>query len=277
MVEQNAFLDKAKEIARDLVWDFYQKCKSIWKIMEQMDEKNFSWIGAGPEEYLRSYDEALHYFAEQRQSGAVPLIAISEERYDAQPIGSRACVVLCEYLLTVQLEEKKNVMQERQRSTVTIRWERGKFKICQVHTSNPWHAMKGDERWPEEFGRQTYTYFLNLLSELELKEIPHLSSQQRKVLVLMMHGKTYQEISAAIGITYRTVQYHVRMIFNKFNVDCREMLFAKLIRALCTTGPLLDSEGDASHDVLKVLDRVAKKCEAGQAERAPHDKEQKKK
>ena len=27
MVEQNAFLDKAKEIARDLVWDFYQKRK----------------------------------------------------------------------------------------------------------------------------------------------------------------------------------------------------------------------------------------------------------
>ena len=258
MAEQNAFLDKAKEIARDFVWDFYQKRKSIWKIMEQMDEKNFSWIGAGPEEYLRSYDEALHYFAEQRQSGAVPLIAISEERYDAQPIGSRACVVLCEYLLTVQLEEKKNVMQERQRSTVTIRWERGKFKICQVHTSNPWHAMKGDERWPEEFGRQTYTYFLNLLSE---------------VLVLMMHGKTYQEISAAIGITYRTVQYHVRMIFNKFNVDCREMLFAKLIRTFCTTGSLLDSEGDVSHDVLKVLDRVAKKCEEGQAEKALHEEE----
>ncbi len=82
MAEQNAFLDKAKEIARDFVWDFYQKRKSIWKIMEQMDEKNFSWIGAGPEEYLRSYDEALHYFAEQRQSGAVPLIAISEERYE---------------------------------------------------------------------------------------------------------------------------------------------------------------------------------------------------
>ncbi|MCI7717086.1 MAG: helix-turn-helix transcriptional regulator, partial [Mitsuokella jalaludinii] len=78
----------------------------------------------------------------------------------------------------------------------------------------------------------------------------------------------------AIGITYRTVQYHVRMIFNKFNVDCREMLFAKLIRTLCTTGPLLDSEGDTSHDVLKVLDRVAKKCEA---ERAPHGKERKKK
>lgn len=197
MAEQNAFLDKAKEIARDFVWDFYQKRKSIWKIMEQMDEKNFSWIGAGPEEYLRSYDEALHYFAEQRQSGAVPLIAISEERYDAQPIGSRACVVLCEYLLTVQLEEKKNVMQERQRSTVTIRWERGKFKICQVHTSNPWHAMKGDERWPEEFVRQTYTYFLDLLSELELKEIPHLSSQQRKVLVLMMHGRRSPPQSAS--------------------------------------------------------------------------------
>lgn len=48
MAEQNAFLDKAKEIARDFVWDFYQKRKSIWKIMEQMDEKNFSWIGAAP-------------------------------------------------------------------------------------------------------------------------------------------------------------------------------------------------------------------------------------
>lgn len=30
MAEQNAFLDKAKEIARDFVWDFYQKRKSIW-------------------------------------------------------------------------------------------------------------------------------------------------------------------------------------------------------------------------------------------------------
>ena len=33
MVEQNAFLDKAKEIVHDFVWDFYQKRKSIWKIM----------------------------------------------------------------------------------------------------------------------------------------------------------------------------------------------------------------------------------------------------
>lgn len=49
-------------MARDFVWDFYQKRKSIWQIMEQMDEKCFSWIGAGPGEYLRSYDEALHYF-----------------------------------------------------------------------------------------------------------------------------------------------------------------------------------------------------------------------
>lgn len=93
MAEQNAFLDKAKEIARDFVWDFYQKRKSIWKIMEQMDEKNFSWIGAGPEEYLRSYDEALHYFAEQRQSGAVPLIAISEEATMRSP--SAAAPVSC--------------------------------------------------------------------------------------------------------------------------------------------------------------------------------------
>lgn len=126
--------------------------------------------------------------------------------------------------------------------------------------------MKGDERWPEEFGRQTYTYFLNLLSELELKEIPHLSSPQRKVLVLMMHGKTYQEISAAIGITYRTVQYHVRMIFNKFNVDCREMLFAKLIRTICTTGCLPDRKGDASRAILEELDSMEKKYEEGQAE-----------
>lgn len=66
-------------MAKGFIWDFYQKRKSIWQIMEQMDEKCFSWIGAGPGEYLRSYDEALHYFAEQRYAGAVPLIEISEE------------------------------------------------------------------------------------------------------------------------------------------------------------------------------------------------------
>ena len=201
-------------MAKDFVWDFYQKRKSIWQIMEQMDEKCFSWIGAGPGEYLRSYDEALHYFAEQRYAGAVPLIEISEEHYDAQLVTNQVCIVLCEYLLTLR-PETGNVMQERQRSTITIRRAHGgKLLACQVHTSNPWYPMKGDERWPEQFGRQTYTYFLELLSELELKEMPHLSSQQRKVLVLMMHGKTYQEIAASLNITYRTVQYHVRMIFN---------------------------------------------------------------
>lgn len=120
--------------------------------------------------------------------------------------------------------------------------------------------MKGDERWPEQFGRQTYTYFLELLSELELKEMPHLSSQQRKVLVLMMHGKTYQEIAASLNITYRTVQYHVRMIFNKFGVDCREMLFAKLIRTLCAKmGDPQDHDEDAVNKALKALDDAAKK------------------
>ncbi len=247
-------------MARDFVWDFYQKRKSIWQIMEQMDEKCFSWIGAGPGEYLRSYDEALHYFAEQRYAGAVPLIEISEEHYDAQLVTNQVCIVLCEYLLTAR-PETGHVMQERQRSTITIRRAHGgRLLACQVHTSNPWYPMKGDERWPEQFGRQTYTYLLELLSELELKEMPHLSSQQRKVLVLMMHGKTYQEIAASLNITYRTVQYHVRMIFNKFGVDCREMLFAKLIRTLCAKmGDPQDHDEDAVNKALKALDDAAKK------------------
>ena len=247
-------------MARDFVWDFYQKRKSIWQIMEQMDEKCFSWIGAGPGEYLRSYDEALHYFAEQRYAGAVPLIEISEEHYDAQLVTNQVCIVLCEYLLTAR-PETGHVMQERQRSTITIRRAHGgRLLACQVHTSNPWYPMKGDERWPEQFGRQTNTYFLELLSELELKEMPHLSSQQRKVLVLMMHGKTYQEIAASLNITYRTVQYHVRMIFNKFGVDCREMLFAKLIRTLCAKmGDPQDHDEDAVNKALKALDDAAKK------------------
>ncbi len=46
-------------MAKGFIWDFYQKRKSIWQIMEQMDEKCFSWIGAGPGEYLRSYDEVV--------------------------------------------------------------------------------------------------------------------------------------------------------------------------------------------------------------------------
>lgn len=96
-------------MAKDFIWDFYQKRKSIWQIMEQMDEKCFSWIGAGPGEYLRSYDEALHYFAEQRYAGAVPLIEISEEHYDAQLVTNQVCIVLCEYLLTVR-PETGNVM-----------------------------------------------------------------------------------------------------------------------------------------------------------------------
>ncbi|MCF2584607.1 helix-turn-helix transcriptional regulator [Mitsuokella multacida] len=272
MTQQEDFLRRAEAMAKGFVWDFYQKRKSIWQIMEQMDEKCFSWIGVGPGEYLRSYDEALHYFAEQRYAGAVPLIEISEEHYDAQLVTNQVCIVLCEYLLTVR-PETGNVMQERQRSTITIRRAHGgKLLACQIHASNPWYPMKGDERWPEQFGRQTYTYFLELLSELELKEMPHLSSQQRKVLVLMMHGKTYQDIAAALDITYRTVQYHVRMIFNKFGVDCREMLFAKLIRTLCATmGNSLDHDGDDSNGdddmeskVLKALDDAAKKYKISQ-------------
>ena len=56
------------------------------------------------------------------------------------------------------------------------------------------------------------------------------------------------------------MQYHVRMIFNKFGVDCREMLFAKLIRTLCATmSDPNDHDEDTVSKALKALDDAAKK------------------
>jgi DNA-binding NarL/FixJ family response regulator len=54
-----------------------------------------------------------------------------------------------------------------------------------------------------------------------LASAPRLSPREREVLHLLATGSANKEIAAALGVTERTVKFHVTSIFNKLGADNR--------------------------------------------------------
>ena len=58
------------------------------------------------------------------------------------------------------------------------------------------------------------------------ESIDILSPREKTVLNWMRHGKTNWEISKILGVSERTVRFHVEGIFNKLNVTSRTQAVA---------------------------------------------------
>ncbi len=51
--------------------------------------------------------------------------------------------------------------------------------------------------------------------------LPLITEREKQVLKLTAAGLTNKEVAQSLGITPRTVEFHLRKIFMKLNVTCR--------------------------------------------------------
>lgn len=226
--DQECFKKQAKVMARNLTHDFYEEKKSVEDILSAADPHGFSWIGAGKSEVFCTLRTACHYFAEQRRERAVPPIEIREEVYEAQLLARDVCLVICEYLLNVT-PETGQVLSEWQRKTIVVRQdEEGRCFISHIHASNPWSFMHDEKALPAKIGRRNFEYMTELLHQKKFQEIKELTKRQNQILFHMVQGKTYPQIAAALGITERTVRYHINEICARYKVSGRKRLMAYL-------------------------------------------------
>ena len=84
-----------------------------------------------------------------------------------------------------------------------------------------------------ELARQALNDARDLQSSLESAETPdhHLSPREMEVLGLASLGLTNKEIAYRLGISDRTVQFHMNSIFNKTGTNSRTEIVALAVRS----------------------------------------------
>lgn len=61
-----------------------------------------------------------------------------------------------------------------------------------------------------------------------MSTIEQLSKREKEVVQLLLQGKSNKQIALALRITVRTVEFHLKNIFGKFQVGSRTELILKL-------------------------------------------------
>lgn len=61
-----------------------------------------------------------------------------------------------------------------------------------------------------------------------MEQFPQLSNREREVVQLLLEGKSNKLIASSLGVTERTVEFHLNNIYSKFQVSSRMELVLKL-------------------------------------------------
>jgi two-component system NarL family response regulator len=82
-----------------------------------------------------------------------------------------------------------------------------------------------------EFRRSSENDMKPLHHALEETEIAHLTKRQLEVLEMVARGATYKETGEALGLTERTVKYHMGRILELLHLENRAQVIAYAARA----------------------------------------------
>lgn len=78
-----------------------------------------------------------------------------------------------------------------------------------------------------------------------MEQLPRLSSREWDVVNLLREGKSNKMIAAALGISERTVEFHLKNIYDKFQVGSRVELVLKLGESTVTEkGEIAENRDD---------------------------------
>jgi DNA-binding NarL/FixJ family response regulator len=76
-------------------------------------------------------------------------------------------------------------------------------------------------------GKRTTVGTLRLDFPFMLPQRKHLSKREQQVLDLVVTGKSNKEIATEVGVTERTVKFHVSKLLSRFGAKSRIELAAK--------------------------------------------------
>ena len=156
----NPLFDNAIEFVSDTVRRFYAGA-GIEKVTERFTD-DFCWIGAGEVEYFTRAEEAVSYMSER--APLAPSCEVFEEEYSLINVKERSCTVMGRYRVRTD-PSSGMVLEEHQRCSYELVDAGGSLRICHVHVSNPYQAMKSESYFPFEAGSHNYDYLQQLLRE----------------------------------------------------------------------------------------------------------------
>ena len=138
----------------------------------------FTWLGAGEEQYLADRGAAAEMF--RRFGGAIPRCDIRDEEYDVIEPAPGVYVVTGRMWITTA-PGVKMYLKVHQRVTFVFQETPDGLRCAHIHCSNPYQEMVEEELFPEKIGRQSYDFVQERLAALEAQTV----QQNRQMEVVM--------------------------------------------------------------------------------------------
>lgn len=156
----NPLFDKAIAYVSETVRLFYSG-EDIERVVARFAD-DFSWIGAGEVEFSTDSAAIASYMVER--APLAPPCEVFDGEFHLVNVRERSCTVMGRYHVRT-CADSGHVLEEHQRCSYELVDADGELKIRHVHVSNPYQAMKDEEYFPFEAGRQSYEYLQQLVRE----------------------------------------------------------------------------------------------------------------
>lgn len=175
-IEWEEQVKEAKNLASYIVHKHY--CEHDVEAVTALFSTEFSWFGAGEEEYITGRDAGVKHFF--NYIGAIPKCNIEDEMYDVIcPAGGTYIVTGRMWIATDPSAEM--YLRVHQRVTFVFQETTEGLKCAHIHCSNPYQEMVAGEHFPDKIGRQSYEYVQERVAALE----EELRQQNRQMEVIM--------------------------------------------------------------------------------------------
>lgn len=211
--EKETIKRKIEDLTSFMVRKHY--CENDTKALIDLIEEPFSWIGAGEQEYAVGAENVISAF--RQFSGKVPSCIVSDEHYDAVPIGEG--IWLCSGHYRIQTDPSTQIfLRVHQRITAVFRMkDDGSFCCSHIHISNPYSEMNDtDVGFPTQMANRSREYLREQIAaqkkliDRQTQRLIQLSFRdtmtglynRNKFNQILHKGRSPQERDLPLGIAY---------------------------------------------------------------------------
>lgn len=155
-------LDLVREFASRLMHLHY--CDNDFAGIVACFAPQFSWIGAGEDQYVSGREETAAFF--QRFQGAIPKCNIWDEHYDVIEVAPNAYA--CSGMMWIATDPSSEMfLKVHQRVSFVFSRQDGRLLCNHIHCSNPYLELMEGELFPDKIGRQSFEYVQERIAQLE--------------------------------------------------------------------------------------------------------------